>query len=144
MQDEFTEANPSGDGRPTNSTLWAIVVAPLLLFVHLMAASVFGIAVSRLAPACAQLFQEWDMELPPMAIAAIGVSKLVVNYWHLFLFVLIFVDGPILFALQFLPDRHRWIRHLYHNGVILAFLWLIGFIVSAVSLPFMTIGYHLS
>jgi len=113
--------------------LRAIFLCPALLFVHFVASVVFCLVSVRIVPEFVVMFEEKNALLSPLTFGVIRFSNGMAAYWYLLVFTLILVDAPLLFGLQLLPQRRRWISHLYFNGVVFLILLGIGWIVFVVS-----------
>ena len=88
----------------TGSVLKALLLTPLILAAHLVAALVFVVFMCKLVPFYAMLFEEWEMELPAVTQLVIYVSHLTAGYWYLMMLAVIVLDGAVLLAMNLSPD----------------------------------------
>lgn len=100
--------------------LRALLVAAVSFGVHFFVTVVIAVFLVGVVPPYIQFFEVNDTELPTATIQIVRLSMTAVSYWYLLFVALLFIDGPILVALQFLPRSLRWLKILWFDGFLLA------------------------
>ncbi len=117
-------------------TLWATVGT---LACHCLAIAVATVVLVRVVPACLQLFEDRDVELPTLTIAALKLSYAFVNYWYLLVLALP-IDGVVYFLLRRAAPKINWLATIVLVLPLLLAIVLLGFTVVAVFLPLVKVA----
>lgn len=121
--------------------LWAVLLTPLRALAHFAAVMVFVLVSAQLAPQYKAIFIEAGVELPAMTLNVIAFSDFMVSYWFFAPAAVLFLDAPLMFGLQLLPDRRQWIGRLWFSTFLFLVICGIGYLVFVISLSYqMTIG----
>jgi type II secretory pathway component PulF len=125
-----TETQPTTPETPGRRALRALLLTPVHLLGHFVALLAVSVFLVRIVPFFLAVYEDADVLLPPVTIWVIELSHFFVDYWYLFLLALLFLDAPLLLALNWLPERRRWIARVWFSLVLVAalmFLFCGGF-----------------
>ena len=122
----------------------ALLLTPLMLAAHGVAALVFVGFMCKVVPSYAKIFADFDLELPAMTQLVIQLSYLTLSYWYLLMLAVIVLDGALLFVLNLSPPWLAWVKWVWFGLFPLIVLVGIGLAMFALSVPLAEMGSALS
>lgn len=98
----------------------AVMKAGLALTVHLFVTMAIVVFLVGIVPTYIEFFEVNDTPLPPFTMELVRLSLSAGKYWYLIFVALFLFNGPIAFAVQFLPARMHWLKVCWFDGYLLA------------------------
>jgi hypothetical protein len=111
---------------PRDRVIRALLLAPLMLLVHLIAVGAFMLFLVRTVPSYMDIPADFEVDLSSAAVTVITISNLTIGHWYLTMIAVIVLDGALLFALHFLPPALAFVKWLWFGLFLLAVFLAMG------------------
>ena len=141
---EFAEVVEVCTERTKPMLLTVIVFAGIAWAFHVFATMVVIFVLCRIAPQFEQVFCDFDCALPPMTHFTLHLSFYAVRYWYLLALAVLFVDGPLAVAVQYLPPHLHWLKTCWFALPLLATLFFLFFAIVSLWMPTISLLQNLS
>ena len=126
---------PSNPDAMSSRLLRALLLTPVRTGIHFLALVAVILIWCHVAQNYVTFFEARELWIPPLTEGVVRGSMLFNKFWYLAFLAWLFLDTPLLFCLELLPARYRWLPRVWFSGFLFLALAVIMWVAFCLHAP---------